>query len=843
MLNKDLLAITLVSIITIIIICNIRSMMEAHKAVDRPANLGGGIQDKYWEQLQIADDHPNPLTYENLPEGPIRNANIRDELGHDARNRMYGYHLYVSIRDALPTEENPFPDPQILQDALTYKNYLKAWGGGDILREWTYAFSDRGLDSHSPWDGKWFESITGKLEPLNHFNKWMHGIYQAKQGTNYFSYHRGCDSNLANRMREEARPRDQTITVHPDGETVLTKRWVTNVGHQFEETQEVRGTEIVEHAENNYWKVGSKLSESTLGCVTHIHNGYDIEIATEFANHLHNGALRHKGYFLRDPNLHPPEFVEGYGIGHDGVERYSKYGFVIDARITLMRLVKARDEALKDPVGFISRLNSILSDGEQSVDIDSLISIQEETAFKAIPNYLPEHKETINTAKRLYNKINTKITILKANVENNLKTDSNPKPDINDLREAIDEIKSSSSNIQDYLIQFVADAEVEYDNLDAEYAEVYRYTDPIKGKIQLALPTDNIPFPDIEPLENLLNVAFNSPDSQRICGDPIQGCRRFLGETFSWEAEIQLEYLKNQEIERVGEREIAKKNAEESIQAYEDMNNNIVCVKDPSIVDTVPDPPTDTPNWSNGHGFSCADYESRGWCCGQGACPGHEWTLGATYKHPENNCTACNPSFTVAEDSTIIEVNDEPSGELFDHESCGPNEKARRVASYGRQQLAYSRMMMFNIIHMAYENEESGIITAGQLKKEKEKALEAGTKGIQGLRGPPGPKGEKGRKGLPGQGGAKGEKGLKGLPGEEGSKGEKGLKGIPGEKGGKGLPGEEGKKGGKGGKGSKGFDGQEGAKGLRGLPGLRGPPGAGGAGSFGLTKGRYLSSL
>merc|ERR1712127_675773 len=51
---------------------------------------------------------------------------------------------------------------------------------------------------------------------------------------------------------------------------------------------------------------------------------------------------------------------------------------------------------------------------------------------------------------------------------------------------------------------------------------------------------------------------------------------------------------------------------------------------------------TDTPNWSNGqHGWSCTGYESQGWCCGQGACPGKEWTLGASYNHPENNCCAC----------------------------------------------------------------------------------------------------------------------------------------------------------------------------------------------------------
>ena len=45
--------------------------------------------------------------------------------------------------------------------------------------------------------------------------------------------------------------------------------------------------------------------------------------------------------------------------------------------------------------------------------------------------------------------------------------------------------------------------------------------------------------------------------------------------------------------------------------------------------------------WNNGHGYSCGDYTTHGWCCGHGACPGQEWTLGATYKYPENNCDAC----------------------------------------------------------------------------------------------------------------------------------------------------------------------------------------------------------
>ena len=55
----------------------------------------------------------------------------------------------------------------------------------------------------------------------------------------------------------------------------------------------------------------------------------------------------------------------------------------------------------------------------------------------------------------------------------------------------------------------------------------------------------------------------------------------------------------------------------------------------------------DTPNWSNGrpfdsHEYGCAQYVSRGWCCGQGACPGKEGKLGAYYNHPEKNCAACH---------------------------------------------------------------------------------------------------------------------------------------------------------------------------------------------------------
>ena len=48
----------------------------------------------------------------------------------------------------------------------------------------------------------------------------------------------------------------------------------------------------------------------------------------------------------------------------------------------------------------------------------------------------------------------------------------------------------------------------------------------------------------------------------------------------------------------------------------------------------------DTPFWENGHGHNCASYESQ-WCENGGARAGQEWTLGAKYHYPENNCCAC----------------------------------------------------------------------------------------------------------------------------------------------------------------------------------------------------------
>ena len=48
----------------------------------------------------------------------------------------------------------------------------------------------------------------------------------------------------------------------------------------------------------------------------------------------------------------------------------------------------------------------------------------------------------------------------------------------------------------------------------------------------------------------------------------------------------------------------------------------------------------DTPDWNNFSGRSCADYGAT-WCFGGAARPGHEWTMGATFNFPEQNCCAC----------------------------------------------------------------------------------------------------------------------------------------------------------------------------------------------------------
>ena len=766
--NEHLLTFLFIFSLTLLIVSKIDSSinsMEKHWTEGKESGRDAGL---YWGGIPHTDsqgawdlggshNHDFPtLKREDLPE---RTENIY-ELGQI---------LYVSVRDALPTEENPFPDLEKLEDALFYKDVMMARRGtpGIIAGSyWSMSVYDLGVWNGAGNDGRAFETITGRFAPINDYRAWQHGLHRSIYSGNKQAH--SCDSNIDREIREESRPRNDDLhgKDRPDGgETPFYHHGRTRYSSGVRGSLDV--SKGVHHGKGSgdHWYA---LAKGTMGCVTSDPDGWgfnNLRKVSAAANHLHNGG------------------VTGMGKGYDGVERHADHNFIVDARITLMRLTAARDEALKDPKGFMSRLNSIVSGkNENTVDINDLITIAEEPAFHVIAAYKPEYKNDIDTAKRLYNKINTKINILKGNVTRNLKTESNPKPDINDLEAAIDEIKENP-RISEYLIQFVADAEVARDELEAEYEDIYRYTGPLKGRIQLALPSDDRPFPDIEPLEDLLEVAFNSADSKRICGDPDQGCRRFLGETFSWNAEVQLQWLKNQEEERAGERLTAAEKAAESLTAYEKINNNIVCVKDPSL-------------------------------------EGEEFD--------EDGDGPTEDDYNVSDELLLelgIEENDKPSGELFDHEACGPNKKARRVASYGRQQLAFSRMMMFNIINMAYEQQAAGIITAGQLNTQKMRALEQGFKGIQGLRGPKGDKGDKGDEGFPGLPGRDGGKGDKGDKGNKGDTGERGVQGIQGVIGATGAAGRDGGKGDKGDKGNKGDPGERGVQGIQGALGAKGDKG------------------
>ena len=51
-------------------------------------------------------------------------------------------------------------------------------------------------------------------------------------------------------------------------------------------------------------------------------------------------------------------------------------------------------------------------------------------------------------------------------------------------------------------------------------------------------------------------------------------------------------------------------------------------------------PCSDTPGWLNGQDLDCNAYE-RQWCHEGHANTGSEWTLGAKYNYPEDNCCVC----------------------------------------------------------------------------------------------------------------------------------------------------------------------------------------------------------
>ena len=49
---------------------------------------------------------------------------------------------------------------------------------------------------------------------------------------------------------------------------------------------------------------------------------------------------------------------------------------------------------------------------------------------------------------------------------------------------------------------------------------------------------------------------------------------------------------------------------------------------------------SDTPGWTNPHGFGCSVYDVY-WCAGGKARPGQAWTLGKVFEFPEAHCCAC----------------------------------------------------------------------------------------------------------------------------------------------------------------------------------------------------------
>ena len=73
----------------------------------------------------------------------------------------------------------------------------------------------------------------------------------------------------------------------------------------------------------------------------------------------------------------------------------------------------------------------------------------------------------------------------------------------------------------------------------------------------------------------------------------------------------------------------------------------IECSNDYVWVTTEEETCIDTPNWYNGpNWYTCARYIKEKLCCGEGACPGKGWSLGAGFNYPENNCCACAPTLT-----------------------------------------------------------------------------------------------------------------------------------------------------------------------------------------------------
>jgi len=53
----------------------------------------------------------------------------------------------------------------------------------------------------------------------------------------------------------------------------------------------------------------------------------------------------------------------------------------------------------------------------------------------------------------------------------------------------------------------------------------------------------------------------------------------------------------------------------------------------------------DTPDWQNPYGKRCDDYRVLAYCAQGHVMRGQEWTVGADYKHPEQNCCVCGKGY------------------------------------------------------------------------------------------------------------------------------------------------------------------------------------------------------
>ena len=391
--------------------------------------------DLHWHDYNVRHNHPTGrIELENFPErySGLEVPGIQP-TDHDARLMGLGEFLYASIRDNIPSEDNPFPDPQKLQDVLTYKTYDKFIGGS--LR--VISNHEQGWQKNIPcqnaegWNqayrGEWVETVTGAYEPFNDRRQWMHGHYKISSAWNWNSISiNPCDSDIDHLIREEAGLRNTNVTEHPENKYLRSYyKGGRNCGYdqEWNSKQVKMPTSFEVNKGRNAWNERWKISESLVGCVTK-----SIETTSErIANHLHNGG------------------VKGWGIGYDGVKRYAEHSFVVDARIALIRLVNDKKEALIDPAGYISQLDAIMAPGEDSLDVGAMLDITSKAAFHVLPNEMPQYAQKIAGYKRIADRIKVKVRILQKNVEDNLKTDSNPNPDINDLKDAIDEIKSETT--------------------------------------------------------------------------------------------------------------------------------------------------------------------------------------------------------------------------------------------------------------------------------------------------------------------------------------------------------------------------------------------------------------